>query len=156
MGCVARLDHHYLIYNMNLAYGECIRLDCCNMITTTGDYDMTIITLSRLYFVFSFNSLLPMPCPCSTGDVHAVDPHASQLGHIFHQEWALKWFGPGSWWASGVDHLPRGEPEPKLWVGPDLPLELCRWRAHGLHLAEQATGWSVGPRPDLMPHLGLN
>jgi hypothetical protein len=42
-----------LIYNMNLACDQGTRLHCCDMITTTGDYDMVIITLVRLYFVLS-------------------------------------------------------------------------------------------------------
>jgi hypothetical protein len=65
-----------LIYNnKNLAYGEGIRLYCCDVIASTGDYDISIIMLDILYFVLC--SLLPMPCPCSTGDVRAVEPHVS-------------------------------------------------------------------------------
>jgi hypothetical protein len=37
-----------LIYNRNLASGEGTRLDCCDVITTTGDYGLDIITLGRL------------------------------------------------------------------------------------------------------------
>jgi hypothetical protein len=42
-----------LIYTRNLACGESIRLDCCDVIFTTCELGMTIITLSRLYFVVS-------------------------------------------------------------------------------------------------------
>jgi hypothetical protein len=42
-----------IIYNMNLAYGEGIRLDCCNVICTTGELDMTISMLGRIYFMLS-------------------------------------------------------------------------------------------------------
>jgi hypothetical protein len=42
-----------LICNRNLACGEDTRLDCCDVIATTGDYGMAIITLGRLYFVLS-------------------------------------------------------------------------------------------------------
>jgi hypothetical protein len=42
-----------LIYNKNLACSEGTGLDCCIMIATTGDYDMAIITLGRLYFMLS-------------------------------------------------------------------------------------------------------
>jgi hypothetical protein len=38
----------FLICNKNLACGEGTRLDCCDVITTTGDYGMAIITLGRL------------------------------------------------------------------------------------------------------------
>jgi hypothetical protein len=37
-----------LIYNINLACGEGIRVDCCDVIATTSDYNMTIITLDKL------------------------------------------------------------------------------------------------------------
>jgi hypothetical protein len=37
-----------LICNRNLACGEGITLDCCDMIATIGDYGMAIITLGRL------------------------------------------------------------------------------------------------------------
>jgi hypothetical protein len=38
---------------MNLACDQGTRLDCYDMITTIGDYDMAIIMLVRLYFVLS-------------------------------------------------------------------------------------------------------
>jgi hypothetical protein len=44
---------HSLICNMNLACDQGTRLDCYDMITTIGDYDMAIIMLVRLYFVLS-------------------------------------------------------------------------------------------------------
>jgi hypothetical protein len=37
----------------DLACGEGTRLDCCNMIATTSDYVMAIITLGRLYSTLS-------------------------------------------------------------------------------------------------------
>jgi hypothetical protein len=43
-----------IICNRNLVCGEGTRLNCCDVITTTGDYDMAIITLDRLYFVLSY------------------------------------------------------------------------------------------------------
>jgi hypothetical protein len=42
-----------LIYNKDLTYGECIRLDCCDVIAVTEDHGMTIITLGRFYFTLS-------------------------------------------------------------------------------------------------------
>jgi hypothetical protein len=63
MGCIVRLDqvaryqpgNSVLPYhNRNLVCDEGIRLDYCDVITTTGDYGMTIITLGRLYFVLSY------------------------------------------------------------------------------------------------------
>jgi hypothetical protein len=39
------------ICNRNLAYDKVTRLDCCDVITTTGDYGMSILTLGRLFFV---------------------------------------------------------------------------------------------------------
>jgi hypothetical protein len=43
-----------LIYNRNLAYGERIRLDYCNVISATCELGMAIITLGMIYFVVSY------------------------------------------------------------------------------------------------------
>jgi hypothetical protein len=68
----------FLICNINLACGEGIRVDCCDVIATTSDYNMTIITLGKLFTPCCLvNLLLPMPCPCSTSYVLPVVPHAS-------------------------------------------------------------------------------
>jgi hypothetical protein len=42
-----------LTCNRNLACSEGTRQNCCDVITVSGDYDMTIITLDTLYFVLS-------------------------------------------------------------------------------------------------------
>jgi hypothetical protein len=42
-----------LISNKNLACGDGAGLNCCDMTAATGDYDMAIITLGRLYLVLS-------------------------------------------------------------------------------------------------------
>jgi hypothetical protein len=42
-----------LICNKNLDCGEGTRLDYCDVIATTSDYDMAIITLGRLYIMLS-------------------------------------------------------------------------------------------------------
>jgi hypothetical protein len=42
-----------LICNRNLAYGEGIRLDYCDVIPTAGELGMAIIILGRLYFILS-------------------------------------------------------------------------------------------------------
>jgi hypothetical protein len=63
MDCIVQLDQVacyqsgnsvLLICNRHLSCSEGIRLDYCNMIATTGAYDMAIITLGRLYFVLSY------------------------------------------------------------------------------------------------------
>jgi hypothetical protein len=51
-----------LICNRNLACGEDTRLDCCDVISIIGDFHMTIIMLSRLYFMLSCQ-LTPINAP---------------------------------------------------------------------------------------------
>jgi hypothetical protein len=48
-----RVIAYSLICNQNLVCGEGTRLDCCNVISATGELGMTIITLGRLYFMLS-------------------------------------------------------------------------------------------------------
>jgi hypothetical protein len=64
-----------LTCNRNLAYDEGTRLDCCDVAATTGDYDMAIITLGRLYYILS----------CQLAPTNALsmqhDRHAGQWSH---------------------------------------------------------------------------
>jgi hypothetical protein len=125
-----------LTYNRNLAFGEGTRLDYCVVTATTDNYVIVIITLGRLYFMLSCQLAL-MPCSCSTGDVRAVVPHVPWSGHTFHQEWARKLFGLGSWWAYSVRILatwrawtpgPVGTgPAPRTWSAACL--WLLSWRS---------------------------
>jgi hypothetical protein len=110
-----------LICSRKLACGECTRLDCYDMIAPTGDFGMAIISLGRLYLCCLVRLLLPMPHPCNTDDVWAVEPHAPWLGHIFHLEWAQKLFGLGSYWAINVRTPTTRQAQTP---GPDLPLGL--------------------------------
>jgi hypothetical protein len=48
---IVRVIAFSLISNRNLACGDEASLYCCDMITISGDYDMPIITLDRLYFM---------------------------------------------------------------------------------------------------------
>jgi hypothetical protein len=49
-----------LICNRDIAYDENIKLDFCDVISTTSEIGMAIITLGRLYFVLSWR-----PAPAS-------------------------------------------------------------------------------------------
>jgi hypothetical protein len=91
-----------LIINRNLAYGESTILDYCDMISTTSDYDMTIITLDMFYIMLSCwltpnDALFVLHERCvGSGATCVLDrPH-------LHQEWVLKCFEPSSSLASGV------------------------------------------------------
>jgi hypothetical protein len=86
------------ICRKNLSCGEGTRVDCCDMIAANGDNGMAIITPGMLYFVLSCR-LTPTDVPHCTGDMKLRAPW---LGHTFHQEWAWKLFGPGSYLASDV------------------------------------------------------
>jgi hypothetical protein len=48
-----------LISNRNLACGDGASLDCYDVMAAVGDYNMTIITLGRLYLVLSFRLTPP-------------------------------------------------------------------------------------------------
>jgi hypothetical protein len=50
---IDRAIAHFLICNRNLACGKGTRLNCCEVIASTGDYSMTIIMLGRLYSMLS-------------------------------------------------------------------------------------------------------
>jgi hypothetical protein len=86
-----------------------MNLDYCEVMTITGDYSMTIITLDNLYSLLSrrltpldvvttlrpsshwttftpyyiVGSLLSMLCPCCIGDMQTIETHVPCLGHIF-------------------------------------------------------------------------
>jgi hypothetical protein len=70
------------IYNRNLVCGDGTSLDYCNVISITGELDMTIITLGRLYFVL-FCRLAPTNVAAVRhGQRAAVRPHAfDQVTH---------------------------------------------------------------------------
>jgi hypothetical protein len=68
-----------LICNRDLACGEGTRLDCCNVITAASELGMTIITLSKLYFVLFYR-----PTPT---DITVVqhERHAAARPHALDQ-----------------------------------------------------------------------
>jgi hypothetical protein len=69
-----------LIYNMNLACGEGIRVDCCDTIATISDYNMTIIMLGKLLHRVIL-SACSYQCP-----VHAARTTCYQWCHM-HLDW---------------------------------------------------------------------
>jgi hypothetical protein len=81
--------------NKHLACSNGTNLDCCKMMTITGDYDMNIITLATFTSCCLVSPLLPMLCPCCTGDVRIVESHAPCLGHIFTGSGSRGALGPG-------------------------------------------------------------
>jgi hypothetical protein len=73
-----------LIYSSDLPCGKGTRLECCEVIIATGDFDMTILSLGRLYSFCLVGSLLPMLHSCNMGNVWVAEPHAPWPGHTFH------------------------------------------------------------------------
>jgi hypothetical protein len=102
------------------------------------------------------DSLLPMPCPCCMDDVRTMEAHASWLGHIFIRGGLRSTLGQALSVLLVWEHLPRGEPGPKLWSGPDLPSELGTWHAHGISLGGASTKSERGflAEPDVSPQSG--
>jgi hypothetical protein len=66
-----------LIRHMNLACSEGTRLDCCDVISTAIELGTTIITLGRLYFMFSCQFTPTDAAPVQHGRRVAVRQHAT-------------------------------------------------------------------------------
>jgi hypothetical protein len=79
--------------NKHLAYGDGMTLDYCEVMTITGDYDMTIITMDNLYSELSYRPTPPDALfvlygqRADTGGTYAL-PRS-----YLHQEWASRRFG---------------------------------------------------------------
>jgi hypothetical protein len=117
-----------------------MNLDCCEVTTITGDYDMVIITLDNLS---SMLSCLPTPRDAMSmlcgrhADSRSI---GTLLGPCLIQEWASRCFGPKFF--SGLKvcvHLPCGEPVSQRRPEPDLPLGLGAWRFLSIVLRRAVT-----------------
>jgi hypothetical protein len=82
-----------LIYNRDLACGEDARLDYYNVISTTGEHGMSIITLGRLYFMLSCRLT---PTDAASRETCSSEAISSLIGSHLLQKWARKLFGPDS------------------------------------------------------------
>jgi hypothetical protein len=78
----------------HLAYDDGMNLDYCEVMATTVDYDMTIITLDNIYSVLSYHTTPPDALHVQYGRrVDSGDTSALSRPHL-HREWALRRFGP--------------------------------------------------------------
>jgi hypothetical protein len=137
----------------DLACGEGTRLDCCNMIATTSDYVMAIITLGRLYSTLS--------CRLAPTDAMSVQ-HGQRVGSgaTFILTGTHLSSGVGSevlwtrflvgFWCENTCHVEN--PDPSSGQDQTYPCHLAR----GAPMAELAVGQGVGPGPDPTSHHGLH
>jgi hypothetical protein len=124
-----------LICSNNLASNEGTRLDYCDMISSAGDFGMTIIMLDSLFFMLSCQ-LTPTNVPSlhhgrcvSSGATYAlVRPYLSS-GVGSKVAWARLLVGI---WCEDTCHVVISNPR----SGQDLPLVLGVWSVVGSFLGE--------------------